>query len=296
MKFQPKFRLAALAAGKDGSFKQMTRHFAGFYRRSRQLVVTFDHMKSRDQPGPRFPWCYELLEKKGISQLGIMMGRRNDWFRHGDLFDYFDGLKADGFFDQFDDVLFYGSSMGGYGACAFAAAAPGARILALMPQTTLAPDLVPDEKRYRRAFARGDWEDPRYRDGVDGVAVSSQTQLLYDPYFPKDRLHADRLKGANVQHLKAFFAGHNVTRTLQFNGMLRIVLERALANDPVGEMEYYRLYREARRSAPSHMRNLALRAVEEGSASRLGVVLQEADERTEANFPRFSRAHAELSA
>lgn len=296
MKLKARYRKAALATGKDGSFCQMTRHFAAFYRRSPKLVVTFDHMKSRDQEGPRFPWGYEFLKKRGVSHLGIMMTRRNDWFRHGDLFDYFDDLKTQGFFGQFEDVLFYGSSMGGYGACAYAAAAPGARILALMPQSTLARDLVPDETRYRNGFARGDWDDPRYRDGADGVATSSHTQLIYDPYFAADRLHADRLQGDQVEHVKAFFTGHSATRALHFNGLLKQVLDRSLAGKPLGQQAYYRAFRDARRKAPNHMRSLAQRALAGGSAVRLDTVLRVAEQRTTTSYPRFKRMREELCA
>jgi hypothetical protein len=296
MKLQSKFRKAAFGTEPDGAFEQMRRHFAAFYRRSTQLVVTFDHMRSRDMPGPRYPWCYDKLVKRGISHLGIMMGRRNDWFRHADLFDYFDGLKAQGFFDQFDDVLFYGSSMGGFGACAFAAAAPGARILALMPQSTLAPDLVPSEQRYRRAYARGDWDDPRYRDGAQGIAASAQAQIVYDPYFAQDRLHAMRLDGPRVTHLKAFFAGHNVTRALHFNGLLKHTLNRALERDPVTQQEFNTMYRTLRHAAPSHMRKLALRAVERGSVPRLDAILKMAEARTDKRYLAIRRMRDQLLA
>lgn len=274
----------------------MTRHFATFYRRSPKLVVTFDHMEERNVEGPRFPWGYELFEKRGVSHLGVMMRRRNDWFRHSDLFDYFDELTAQGFFGQFEDVLFYGSSMGGFGACAYAAAAPGARILALMPQSTLAVDLVPDEIRYRKGYARGDWDDPRYRDGAEGVALAAHAQLIYDPYFAPDRMHADRMQGDHVDHLKMFFAEHFATRKLQFSGMLTQILDGALAGRPMTQQAFYRAFRDARRKAPNHMRSLAQRAADRGSAAQLGTVLNVAHQRTGAIYPRLKRMHEDLRA
>lgn len=248
MKLQTKFRKAAFTAEKNGHYRQMERHFAAFFARSNRLVVTFDHMKSRDAPSPRFPWCYDILEARGISHLGLMMSRRNDWFRHRDLFDYFDELSATGFFEQFEDVLFYGSSMGGFGACAYASAAPGARVLVMIPQSTLSPTLAPHETRYDRGYARGDWDDPRYIDGADGVAAAAHAQIIYDPYFADDRLHAERLVGPNVHHLRTFFAGHKATRALQFGGVLEPLLTASLEGQPMGEDTFYRAYRNARRA------------------------------------------------
>lgn len=295
VKLQTKFRKAAFLAEENGHYRQLTRHFAAFFRRSNRLVVTFDHMQSRDNPAPRFPWCFDLLEARGVSHLGIMMSRRNDWFRHRDLFDYFDMLAAEGFFDQFEDVLFYGSSMGGFGACAYAAAAPGARILALIPQSTLALDLAPFELRYAKGYARGDWDDPRYRDGAAGVAAASHAQIVYDPYFAEDRVHADRLQGPNVQHLKAFFAGHKATRALQFGGILGPLLDSALDGAPMAERAFYDAYRAARRTAPWHMRNLALRSYECGSKLRLRRVLDAAGVQTDEVYPRFWQLHDEMA-
>ena len=55
----PRHRQSALVAMKDGFVRPMTRHTALFYRRSKDiLVVTFDNMKSRDLPGPAYPWVF----------------------------------------------------------------------------------------------------------------------------------------------------------------------------------------------------------------------------------------------
>jgi hypothetical protein len=40
----------------------------------------------------------------------------------------------DGFFDEFEQVIFYGSGSSGYAAAAFSVAAPGATVIAVQPQ------------------------------------------------------------------------------------------------------------------------------------------------------------------
>lgn len=181
-----------MAAGAGGFFRALPRHGVAFFRRGPRLVVTFDNMKSRDVRGPRFPWGYQWLQRRGDSHMGVMMARRNDWFRHGALFDFFDEMAAAGFFGGFDEVVFYGSSMGGYGALAFAAAAPNARVVALVPQTRLDLEWEP---RFRRGFARGDWADRRY---LDGAAAGARASVVYDPMARLDRQHGARVSGGGI--------------------------------------------------------------------------------------------------
>ena len=128
MNIKHAFKQCARALGNDDWCEQLDRHFVALKRRGPRLVVTFDNMTSRDAHGPRNPWGWNIVESLGHSHLGVCMSRRNDWFRHPDLFDLFDRLRDQGFFEQFEDVVFYGSSMGGCGALSFAQAAPGAHL------------------------------------------------------------------------------------------------------------------------------------------------------------------------
>ena len=278
------FRKAALEAGSSGFSRNMTRHFACHYHRSRRLAVTFDHMKSRDLPMPRYPWCFDLLKESGLSHLGILMKRRNDWFRHADLFDFFDELRADGFFDAYDDVLFYGSSMGGYGACAYASAAPGARIFALMPQSTLDRDVLPEETRYRNGFDRGNWDDPRYRDAADGAATASQLQVLYDPYFAPDRRQVERLVTPDLRPLKCFFAGHHATRLMYVTGLLKPLLDEALAGG-VDTAAFQTRFRQRRGQSRSALRFVLQAAIEQGHPALAQSLLDSAETRLGMSHP-----------
>ena len=67
------------------------------------------------------------------------------------------------------DQLFNAAKVEGL-AGRFAAAAPGARVVAFCPQSTLCPDLVPWETRFANGRERGDWSDRRYADTVTVVA------------------------------------------------------------------------------------------------------------------------------
>ena len=83
----------------------------------------------------------------GCSVLGVMCRSRN-WFRDVSVHDGFERLRDSGFFDQFDDVLFYGASQGGFGALTYSRCAPGSSVLAIAPQTTLDRRVLPNEDRW----------------------------------------------------------------------------------------------------------------------------------------------------
>lgn len=264
MRMRHRFKQAADATGPDGFAQAMARHTALFYPRADRLVVTFDNMSSRNMPAPAFPWAYEFLEKLGVSHLGIAMSRRNDWFRHGDLVAFFARLESSGFFQRFSDVVFYGSSMGGYGALSFSVYAPGARVVAFSPQTTLDQRIAPFETRYRKGYARGDWSLP-YSDGAQAAATAREVMVFADPYVALDRLHVARLWPGNVTWFKCPSFGHVPARGLKHGGVLPEVVTGALLGQ-LTKPVFHRAMRRARNRAPGVTRNVIAAALETGHA------------------------------
>ena len=65
------------------------------------------------------------------SSLSIL-SEGESWFRENRIYGYFDRLIDDGFFEDFQTVVFHGSQAAGYAACAFSVAAPGATVLAIL--------------------------------------------------------------------------------------------------------------------------------------------------------------------
>ena len=220
-------RAASDAAAASGFVHEMENHLALFFDRGpARLVVTFDNLESANAAAPQYPWAHGFLEKIGASHLGIMMTGDDDWFRHKDVWSFFDGLQSARFFDQFAEVIFYGSSMGGYGALSFARAVPGCTVVAFVPQTQLDPAIVPFETRYEDGFRSGDWSGP-YLDAVDGARAAGRVYVLYDPYFPPDALHVDRLIPDNVVHLVVPWSTHHAGPVLRRSGRMRDVLMAA---------------------------------------------------------------------
>ncbi len=272
----------------NGFYKDFEQHFAVFLERSDTLVVTFDNKKSTSLSGARYPWAYKFVEKLGASHLGIMTKRRNDWFRQSDLFDFFDELTDTEFFDQFSKVIFYGSSMGGYGASAFSAAAFGSHVILYSPQTTLYKSITPWETRYEKAYKRGNWDDPRYRDGAASLRLASRVDVFVDPYFDADWKHADRMDRRNTHYHFLPFQGHQVPEILMSLPDFQPFL-RNLCLDEENKSSFTEVYR-GRRNVQDYVRNLASAAVEKGKPVRADVIMEAASNiHPSWNFPKYRR-------
>ena len=252
--------IATVLAGKDGFFRESPDHSFLFIRRSDTLVVTFDNLDiAMGKREDRRPWGFSFIEKQGWSMLGVMANGWT-WYRDPWVWQQFDALRDSGFFKQFKRVVFYGASMGGYAACAFVAACPGADVVAISPQSTLDKAIVPWETRYHTAWGR-DFSGA-YGDAAEVSAAAGRVFLLYDPYEPLDSGHANRFTGGNLIKLRAPLLGHRLGSSLQQMGILAPITLAAL-NGTLTEAEFYRSLR-ARKVFPRYQRELFKRALDRG--------------------------------
>lgn len=261
--------IAAGLAGKDGFYREGGEHAMLFIKRSDTLVVTFDNldiaMEKRDD---KRPWGFAFIEKQGWSMLGVTAAGWT-WFRDPWVYAQFDDMKENGFFKPFKRVVFYGASMGAYGACAFAPACPGADVVAISPQSTLDKTLVPFETRYKTAWGR-DFSGP-YGDAAHVSATAGRVTLIYDPYEPLDAGHVNRFTAANVVKLRAPLLGHRLGSSLQQMGILSPIVLAAL-NGTLSEAEFYQKLR-ARKGFARYQKELFKRALDKGHpelARRMG--------------------------
>lgn len=266
---EPWSDLARRLAGPEGFVREGAEHSFLFVPRGKTLVVTFDNLDiAMEKREDRRPWGYSFIEKQGWSMLGVMANGWT-WFRDPWVHAQFDDLADSGFFARFDRVVFYGASMGGYGAAAFVPACPGADVVAISPQSTLARDLVPWETRYSTAWGR-DFGGP-YGDAAAVSAAAGRVILLYDPYEPLDSQHVARFTGTNVMKLRAPLMGHRLGSSLQQMGILSTVTLSAL-DGTLTEAAFYTALR-ARKSFPRYQRELFKRALDRGHetlARRMG--------------------------
>ncbi|PWE33727.1 phosphoadenosine phosphosulfate reductase [Maritimibacter sp. 55A14] len=175
-------------------------HTAMHLRQGRTLLVAFDWREAALARAPsRLPLGLPAALERGWSYLGLVSDR-HDWFRDGALHAFFDHMTDDDFFDEFDSVLFLGIGSCGYAACAYSVVAPGARVLAVGPQATLARNTTEWDNRFPEA-RRMNFTD-RYGYAPEMIEAADAMLLLYDPTVAEDAMHAAQFTGEHVTKLR----------------------------------------------------------------------------------------------
>ena len=106
-------------------------------------------------------------------------------------------LVYDEFFDDFNQVVFYGAGPRGYAAAAFSVAAPGATIAAPQPQATLDPRVTEWDDRHLKI--RRTHFTSLYGYAPDMLDAAKQAYVIYDPYERLDAAHAAMFTRSNVK-------------------------------------------------------------------------------------------------
>lgn len=242
-----------------GFFEELGRdHTALFVHSGKTLIVTFENLDHVFEHGNRLPWGFDFVQKQGWSILGLM-AHDWTWYRDADVIAFFNRLKKEKFFEQFDNVVFYGASMGAYAACAFSAACPGATVVAISPQATLDRDVTSWEKRYQKAWKRDFNSDFGY--APDMLAKAKNAFIFYDPLEPADAMHAALFRGKNITKLKCRFQGHRIASGLIQMGLLKPVVG-ACVDGSLTRTSFYQMLR-ARRGFRRYLRELLLRIPED---------------------------------
>lgn len=246
--------LRALGA-QHGFFEELgADHTALFVKSGKTLIVTFENLDDVFGHEKRLPWGFDFVQKQGWSILGLM-AHDWTWYRDDDVYAFFNRLKKQKFFDQFETVVFYGASMGGYAACAFSSACPGATVVAISPQATLDRDLCSWEKRYHKAWIR-DFTS-QYGYAPDMVKKASEVFIFYDPLETPDAMHAALFQGKTITKLKCRFQGHRIASGLIKMGILKPVIA-ACVDGSLTRPKFYTMLR-ARHEFRRYLRDLLLK-------------------------------------
>lgn len=244
-----------------------------------RLVVSFDNLAAVRETEDRIIWGQKFLMAQGHDVLGLQI-RRRDWYRDAEVIAALQGLRDDGFFRRFPAVSMYGSSMGGFGALAFAPLAPGCTVMAFAPQRSLDARLCPFETRYRHARQTTDWSLP-FGDAAAGLRAAGRVYIAYDPTLPDDRAHAAALDAPNVTFLPMRHMGHKLPPGLLKMGLLKTISQAAF-EARLELPEFARLMRARRDSIPWRADFLA-RCKARGHI-RLGLALAEKMMATEPHW------------
>lgn len=230
-------------------------HFAALIDAGKTLLVTFECAQDIRARSPKSrPLGLELVRTKGWSHLGVYSDDQS-WFRDGRIYGYFDRLIDDGFFEDFDRVLFYGTGACGYAAAAYSVAAPGSVVLTVQPHATMDPRMTEWDPRYPEAH-RLDFTD-RFGYAPDMLDAADQAFVLYDPRDDLDAMHATLFERPNVTRLRMPNMGDDLPARLAEMDMLFPIIEQA-GEDRLTELSFARLHRARRDNIP-YLRALTAR-------------------------------------
>lgn len=258
-------------------------HSAIFIEKGHSLLVTFETIETvRARTNTDVPLGWELSSGHNWSQL-CLLSHSDTWFRHRAVYQYFDRLVDDGFFDEFDKVVFYGSGSCGYGAAAYSVAAPGSTVIALQPQATLDPRVTEWDDRFL-SMRRTSFTD-RYGYAPDMLEAANDAIIVYDPEIEQDAMHAALFTRPNVTKIRSRFVGGEVENFLRRMEILEPLIVQAMDKN-LNPQRFYELFRERRNYLP-YLRRL-LSAVEEQQRPYLTALLCR-NVLTRINTPRFRR-------
>lgn len=247
-----KTRLLAQADANGMSQLLGAKHFATFIDQSETLLVTFETIQGiRALSETAQPFGFDMVKAQGWSHL-CLISDGDTWFRDPDVYTFFDQLIDDGFFEDFDRVLFYGAGPCGYAAAAFSVAAPGATVVAIQPQATLDPRMTEWDDRFVE-MRRTSFTD-RYGYAPDMVDAANRAFVIYDPRQGLDAMHSTLFERPNVTRLRMAHMGTQLqTRLIEMQILYRILT--LAGKGRMSEMAFARLYR-ARRDNLGYLRNL----------------------------------------
>jgi hypothetical protein len=247
-----KAKLAEIA-DEHGMFQPLgENHFATFIDERNTLLVTFESIQGiRALSDTAQPLGFDLVKALGWSHLCIVSDG-DTWFREPLIYGFFDKLIDDGFFEEFDKVVFYGAGPCGYAAAAFSVAAPGATVVAIQPQATLDPRVTEWDDRFTE-MRRTSFTD-RYGFAPDMLDAADHAFVLYDPHQELDAMHSALFYRPNVTRLRMA----NMGSALQTNLIDMNLLYRILAQAGTGKLShrsFHQMYR-ARREYRTYLLNL----------------------------------------
>jgi hypothetical protein len=188
------------------------------------LIVTLAAWNSKGH-GDWFAKSFVLPLKRPCVFIAQRQG--NHWWHTDEIFQVAECVRALRQEGQ-RQVVLYGSSMGGYGACHLMELFEADHAIAVAPQVQIDPANVPGEPRWldeRGAVAQQPCFDERQSLGRPGAHLT----VFYDPFHAMDCTHIERLHQANGGHsllhlVPTPYTSHDAARVLARQGILKAFL------------------------------------------------------------------------
>jgi len=276
-------------AGDHGYFELLgKRHFAAHVRRGNTLMVSFETIQGmRSLSNSAEPLGWTFVRQYDWSHLCVASDG-DTWFRDKDVIAEFDRLVDEGFFDEFETVLFYGAGPCGYAAAAFSVAAPGARVLAIQPQATLDARVAEWDNRFAE-MRRTDFTQ-RYGYAPDMLDACDKAYVIYDPVEMLDAMHATLFTTSGATPLRMRKMGGALQGDLIRMRLLTPLIIEA-ASGALDDNAFAHHYR-ARRTYLPYLRRM-MGALDRAGRTDLTYLLTR-NVTSRMNAPRFQRRLGEI--
>ncbi len=268
----------------DGYFEELgRRHYATFIEKSATLLVSFETLQGIPALSSLAqPLGWEMVLEHNWSNLCIA-SNGDTWFRDKDVYAYFDRLIDEGFFDEFEQIIFYGAGPCAYAAAAFSVASPEAKVLAVQPQATLDPRITEWDDRFTD-MRRTDFTS-RYGFAPDMLDAASAAYVIYDPREQLDAMHAALFTRSNIHKLRLPFMGDAIqTDLLEMEQLAPLLL--AIKDGSLDQLSFARMMRARRMHSP-YLRNLLAALDAQGRNTFALALARNVTARMHA--PRFAR-------
>lgn len=272
----------------EGYFHNLgANHHVFFADQGTTLLVSFDRMEDiLARPG-QMPLAHAQATARGWSHVCVIADG-DTWFRDPAVYGYFDRLVDETFLEDFDQVLFFGAGMGGYAACAYSVAAPGAQVLALNPRATLNPAQTGWDRR--DLGARKLDFTARYGYAPDMLEGAAHVTVIHDPTLMPEAAQAALFRAPYITRLSARHMGDDLAASLGQMGLLPALLDAAM-KAALTTAVFAGLWRQRRNNGP-YLRKLLHKAEVAGRPGLEVMICRSVTKRMRA--PRFERRLARL--
>ncbi len=186
------------------------------------LLITFNGMGLRPD-GKTFA-AASVAAKLGMPAIGIMSTEPN-WFPEPDMAELLPQLEP--YLGIRSKRLAYGFSMGGYGALKYSRAVEATAVLSLSPQSSVDPEFVPWERRYRK-YIRDFHQGERLKPGDAGGFICVIADLMHED----DRRHVDIIhQVCSFDTVNALGVGHATFELFLSSSIMRDLFSYVLDHD-----------------------------------------------------------------
>lgn len=184
--------------------------------------VTFDSYtdhRTLDRPG----FGEDYLRGRAIDAIHVL-SRDNHWYQYPEWLNALAAVAAAA--AGYRRVIAYGSSMGGFAALRYGAACGASAGIALSPQFTVDPAVVPFDTRWASDIARISFRE-------DECSPLAAQYIAYDPCDAEDRQHFELFAACSaVQPIPVPHGGHPVGSYLVETGLLGPLLQQIEDGSP----------------------------------------------------------------